>query len=189
MCMRLVIYVCNILCSLTHDLSARIHSQVTQTHQLLQLTINIFILYHGRRFLHSQYYHGILSTTYLEVLALLLLGRVSADVLEGAQDVRRDWGRSGQVLARGPVTVGIGSPAQLVQLSLGVVVAGDAVGDVATESGLCVGDSVGGLEVVRVSAIGADVAVLLQDVRIPIDVGGRGQGQNGGENELSGGKG
>lgn len=50
MCMRLVIYVGNILCSSTHDLSARIHSQVTQTHQLLQLTINIFILYHGAPF-------------------------------------------------------------------------------------------------------------------------------------------
>lgn len=115
---------------------------------------------------------------------LLLLRGVRANVLEGAQDVRWDWGRSGQIPAGGPVTVLVGSPAQLVQLSLGVVVVRLTVGHVAPESRLSVCDSVGGLEVVGVRAIEVHLRVLVGDVRVTVDVGGRSQGQDGGENEL-----
>lgn len=115
----------------------------------------------------------------------LVLLRVCADVLQGADDVRGHWGRSGQVLARGMVTVGISRPGSLVQLTLRIVIVGHPVGHDSSQTGLRVRDSVGRLEVVRVSSVVVHFVGLRGDVGIAVDVRGRGgNGQDGGDGEL-----
>ena len=124
----------------------------------------------------------------LELGPLLLLGRVGADVLEGPQDVGGDWWWGGDVSTGGPVTVGVSHPRGLVQLTLGVVVLGHAVGDDASLALLGVSNAVARFEGVCVVAVVEDLAGLSDDVGVPVDVpsGARGHQEGGGELEGSG---
>lgn len=114
----------------------------------------------------------------------LLLGCVRANVLQGADDVGgHSWGH-GDILAAGPVAVSISSPGQLMNLSLGIGVGGHTVGHLSSQAALRERDAVGGPEVVHVGSVVVYLGVLFGDVGIAIDVSGRSQGDDGGDNQL-----
>lgn len=143
--------------------------------------ISIFSICYSK----EQLLRGNLDVVLLPLLRLALLRRVSADVLEGTEDVRWDWWGSGHISTAGPVTVLIGHPGEFVQLSLRVIVLGQSVGYMAALSALRVCDSVWSLVAVGIGTIIVHVTVLAQDGGISVDVASWGSGcQEEGDGQL-----